>query len=112
MADATRMSEAEVAIRLAERLLLVPGAADRAKDADGGGFLEIAGRGPLFDIDAFLSANKWKQTRQEGKRSWRGIYSCGDKQLHISSTSGEADVLLQLGNRRVVAECKGGPLIK
>jgi hypothetical protein len=112
MPDATRMSEAEVAIRLAERFLMFPGAADHANVAIDGAVVEIAGRGRLFDIDAFLSANKWELTRQEGKRAWHGVYSRGDKQLHISSSSGTADVLLQLGNRRVVAECKGGPLIK
>jgi hypothetical protein len=37
----------------------------------------------------------------------------GKQELHhICSISGTADVVLQLGDRRVVAECKGGPLVK
>lgn len=108
----TRMSEAEVAIRLAERFLTFPGAADHAKVAIDGAVIEIAGRGRFFDIEGFLSANQWKLMRQEGKRPWHGVYSRRGQGLHINSASGTADVLLQLGNRRIVAECKGGPLVK
>jgi hypothetical protein len=111
MLNETRMSEAEVAIRLAERFLTFPGAAGHAKVAIDGAVVEIAGRGLIFDIEAFLSANRWKLVRQEGQRSWHGVYSRREQELHISSASGTADMLLQLGNRRVVAECKGGPLL-
>jgi hypothetical protein len=109
MFNTTRMNEAGVAIRLAERFLMFPGAAARAKIAIDSAVIEIAGRGQFFDIAAFLSANRWKLVRQEGQRSWHSVYARREQQLHINSVSGTADVLLELGNRRVVAECKGGP---
>jgi hypothetical protein len=112
MSSATKMSEAEVAIRLAERFLMFPGAADHAEIAIDGAVIEIAGGGPSFEIETFLAANRWELIRQGGKRPWHGVYSRGGKELRISSKSGTADVVLKLGNRRVVAECKGGPLIK
>jgi hypothetical protein len=34
------------------------------------------------------------------------------QQLHINSKSGTGDVVVQIGQWRVVAECKGGPLVK
>lgn len=112
MQEPTRMSEAEVAIRLAERFLRMPGAGQVAKVAIDGAVIEMKGQNPFFDIATFLSGNRWKLLTQKGTRAWHGVYSRDDQEIHISSTSGAADVVLQLGNRRVVAECKGGPLIK
>jgi hypothetical protein len=111
MASTDRMSEAEVAIRLAERLLQLPGAGSHAEVAIDGAVIEIAGR-RIFDIEGFLATQQWKLARQHGQRSWHGIYGRRLQELHISSASGTADVVLQLGNRRAVAECKGGPLVK
>jgi hypothetical protein len=112
MQQPTRMSEAEVAIRLAERFLRMPGAGQIANVAIDGAVIEMRGQNPFFDIASFLSANGWTLATQKGTRSWHGIYRRENQELHISSTSGAADVVLQLGNRRVVAECKGGPLVK
>ena len=111
MASTDRMSEAEVAIRLAERLLQLPGAGPHAEVAIDGAVVEIAGR-RIFDIEGFLSTQRWKLARQQGQRPWHGIYGRRLQELHVSSASGTADVVLQLGNRRAVAECKGGPLVK
>jgi hypothetical protein len=108
----TRMSEAEVAIRLAERFLNMPGAGPVATVAIDGAVIEMKGQNPFFDIASFLAANGWKQATQKGTRDWHGVYSREKQELHISSTSGAADVVLRLGDRRVVAECKGGPLVK
>ena len=107
-----RMTEGEVAIRLAEYLLTLPGAADTVTIAIDGAVVETVTHGRLFEIEQFLATNGWRAVRQQGKRLWHGAYSRSDKHLHISSTSGIGDVVIQIGNRRVVAECKGGPLVK
>lgn len=106
------MSEAEVAIRLAEYLLSLPNAADQAMVAIDGAVVQTADRGRMFEIEKFLAANRWQLGEQKGKRNWHGAYSRGGKRLNINSISGTGDVVVQIGNRRVVAECKGGPLIK
>jgi hypothetical protein len=107
-----QMSEAEVAIRLAEYLLSLPNAADHATLAIDGAVIASVDRGRIFEIEQFLAANRWQLGQQEGKREWHGAYSRGGKQLHINSIAGTGDVVVQVGNRRVIAECKGGPLIK
>ena len=107
-----RMSEAEVAIRLAEYLLTFPSAADHATVAIDGAVIASADRGRLFEIEEFLSARGWQFGERQGTREWRGSYSRNGKGLSINSVAGTGDVVVQLGNRRVVAECKGGPLVK
>ena len=108
----TRMSEAEVAIRLAEYLLSLPLAADQATVAIDGAVVASVDRGRIFEIERFLATRRWHLSQQQGRREWHGAYSRAGKQLHISSTSGTGDVVVQFGKRRVIAECKGGPLIK
>lgn len=110
--SAARMSEAEVAIRFAERFLTFPGAAAQAMVAIDGAVVEVTDKARFFEIESFLAGNGWKLVRQDGKRPWHGVYARRRQELRISSKSGAADVVLQLGDRRVVAECKGGPLVK
>ena len=96
----------------AERFLRMPRCGPGCEVGIDGAVIEMKGRNPFFDIASFLAARDWSLSAQKGTRPWHGAYTRNDQALHISSTSGAADVVLQLGNRRMVAECKGGPLEK
>lgn len=71
-----------------------------------------ADRSRLFEIEEFLSARGWLLSERQGTREWHGSYSRNGKGLSVNSTAGTGDIVTQLGNRRVVAEFKGGPLVK
>jgi hypothetical protein len=49
---------------------------------------------------------------QEGKNAWQGMYEREGQRLSVHARSGVGDVVARVGEKRVRAECKGGPLIK
>jgi hypothetical protein len=105
------MSEAEVVLRLAEYLLKLPNAASSVEVAIDGAVVKIQEQA-IFDIEGFLTAQGWKQTDRAGRNAWSGTYQRHGKELRLSCRSGEADVIIEVGARRVVAECKGGTLLR
>jgi hypothetical protein len=84
----TRMTEGEVAIRLAEHLLSVSGAADHTTVAIDGAVVEIAGRGRLFEIEQFLATNGWRLTTN--KVSARGMALTHEPRNNFASVQSQA----------------------
>jgi hypothetical protein len=106
-----RMPEAEVSLRLAFHLLDLPGSQRVARVAIDGAQVKV-GRDRIFPIVAFLAETGWTQVRQRGSNAWQGDYVNGDQHLIIHSRPGVGDVVMQVGDQRVRAECKGGPLVR
>jgi hypothetical protein len=110
MLSADRMSEAEVAVRLAQHLVEHPQAAGHADVAIDGAGVSVAGT-MIFALADFLRSPGWEQVEQSGKNLWGGIYRRGHLSLSIHSRSGIGDVVAVVGGQRFVAECKKGPLV-
>ncbi len=106
-----RMSEAEVSLRLAFHLLYLPDSQGAAEVAIDGAQIRVHGD-EIFPIGDFLSEMGWKQAEQRGKNRWQGVYEKDDKWLKIHARSGVGDVVVKVGDKRIRAECKGGPLGK
>jgi len=111
--QADRMSEAEVALRLAEFILSLPGSGAMASVAIDRASIK-AGDAIIFDIGRFMAATGWKQIKapQLGRNAWTGTYRRGDKTVRVHSRTGEGDVVAMVDGRRIVAECKKGPLVR
>jgi hypothetical protein len=110
---ADRMSEAEVALRLADHLLSLPGSGSMASVAINGASVRV-GDSITFDIGRFLARTGWDRTkaRPVGRTAWTGAYSRGEKTIRVHSRPGEGDVIAHVNGRRIVAKCKKGPLIR
>ena len=109
---ADRMPEGEVALLLAEYLLAHPRSGPRVDVAIDGASV-LAHGSVVFDIMAFLNSRDWVQVSPDkGKNDWTGVYSRSDKALCVHSRSGVGDVVCAFGERRVIAECKKGPLTR
>jgi hypothetical protein len=106
-----RMPEAEVSLRLAFHLLARPDSHGVAEVAIDGAQIRVHGA-QVFPISAFLLDMGWRQAEQLGKNAWQGWYVRDDQQVWIHSRSGVGDVVIEVGAKRLRAECKGGPLIK
>jgi hypothetical protein len=104
------MAEAEVALRLTEYLLGLPGAGDEASVAIDGAGVKVHGQ-EVFPVAEYLTAGGWEQTEQRGRNAWAGVYERGGKRMKIHSRSGVGDVVIRCRGRRVVVECKKGPLV-
>jgi hypothetical protein len=111
--QADRMSEAEVALRLAEFILSLPNSGAMASVAIDGASIKV-GDAVIFDIGCFMAAIGWEQIRepQVGRNDWTGAYQRGDKTIRVHSRPGEGDVVATVAGRRIVAECKKGPLVR
>jgi hypothetical protein len=110
---ADRMPEAEVALRLAEFILSLPGSGAMASVAIDGASIKV-GDAVIFDIGRFMIGTGWEQIKepQVGRNVWTGAYRRGDKTIRVHSRSGEGDVVATVDGRRIVAECKKGPLVR
>lgn len=106
-----RMSEAEVAVRLAGFLLSLPDATPTADVAIDGAGVSVGGV-QIFALPEFLTQLGWQQITQSGKNAWSGAYERDGKRLTIHSKSGVGDVVARVNGARIIAECKKGPLIK
>lgn len=106
-----RMSEAEVAVRFAQHLLGLPRAERTVDVAIDGAGVEVGGS-IIFRLADFLEELGWKQVEQRGKNMWSGTYMRDGFQMKIHSRSGVGDVVGQVAGRRIIAECKKGPLVK
>lgn len=111
--QADRMPEAEVALRLANFILSLPGSGAMASVAIDGASIKV-GDAVIFDIGRFMAATGWEQTKepQVGRNTWTGAYRRGDKTIRVHSRPGEGDVVATVDGRRIVAECKKGPLAR
>ncbi len=106
-----RMPEAEVALRLAFFLLSLPDCEGFADVAIDGAQVRVHGA-QVFPIIPFLREEGWEQVKQKGKNPWQGLYQKSDHRLRIHARSGEGDVVVKVGPRRIRTECKGGPRVK
>ena len=62
-----------------------------------------------FNFSRWLERLQFFLAKQEGKNLQGGRYvSASGKEIYISFKSGLGDVVADFGNRRIVAECKGG----
>jgi hypothetical protein len=68
----------------------------------------------IFDIGRFMADTGWEQTKepQVGRHAWTGTYQRGDKTIRVHSRPGEGNVVATVNGRRIVAECKKGPLVR
>lgn len=108
-----RMPEAEVALRLAEFLSERPGFGGHVDVAIDGASVRVGGA-DIFDISGYLALNGWAVMRQtEASRNvWAATYQRGAATMLVHSRSGTGDVVATVGGRRIIAECKKGPLVK
>ncbi|MFC4173721.1 hypothetical protein ACFOYU_16935 [Microvirga sp. GCM10011540] len=111
--SADRMPEAEVALRLAEFILSLSGSGAMASVAIDGASIKV-GDAVIFDIGRFMAGTGWEQIKepQVGRNAWTGSYRRGNKTIRVHSRPGEGDVVATVDGRRIVAECKKGPLIR
>jgi hypothetical protein len=108
-----RMPESEVALRLAEFILSLPGSGTMASVAVDGASIKVRDA-VVFDIGRFMAGTGWEQTKepQIGRNAWTGAYRRGDKTIRVHSRLGEGDVVATVDGRRIIAECKKGPLAR
>jgi hypothetical protein len=107
------MSEAEVALRLAEFILLLPGTGAMASVAIDRASIKV-GDLLVFDIDRFMAGTGWEQTKkpQVSRNAWTGTYRRGDKTIRVHSRPGEGNVVAMIDGRRIVAQCSKEPLAR
>jgi hypothetical protein len=108
-----RMPEAEVALRLAEFILSLPGSGAMTSIAIDGASIKV-GDAVIFDIGRFMAATGWQQIKkpQVGRNAWTGTYRRGDKTIRVHSRPGEGDVVAAIDGRRIGAVCKKGSLVR
>ena len=107
--SADRMPEAEVSLRLAFYLVALETSEKSVEVAIDGASVKLTR--PPFPIVDFLVDNGWVSSRKNTPGKWQGEYRKGKLRLVIHSKPGVGDVVCQVGNRRVRAEVKKGPLI-
>jgi hypothetical protein len=107
-----RMPEAEVSLRFAMYLLSLPAAAQSVSVAVDGAGVRV-GDQQIFDIVSFMAQAGWVQTTHNPRHRnpWTGDYEREGRKLFLHSRPGEGDVVGYVGSRRIVAECKKGPLV-
>jgi hypothetical protein len=108
-----RMPETEVAPRLAAFILSLPNSGAMASVAIDEACIKV-GDGVIFDIGRFMAATGWKQIKepQVGRNAWTGAYRRSDKTIRVHSRPGEGNVVATIDNRRIVAQCTKGPLVR
>jgi hypothetical protein len=110
---ADHMPKAEVALRLAEFILALPGSGAMASVGIDGASIKMD-HAAVFDIGRFLSDIGWEQIKepQVGRSAWNGAYRRGNKTIRVHSRLGVGDVVAHVNSRRIIAECKKGPLVR
>ena len=102
-----------MALRLAGFILSLPKSGAMASVAIDGASIKV-GDAVIFDIGRFMAAIGWEPIKepQVGRNAWTGAYQRGDKTIRVHSRPGEGDVVATVDGRRIVAECKKGPLVR
>jgi hypothetical protein len=110
---AGHMSEAEVALRLAEFILSLSGSGAMASVVIDRASITV-GDALVFDIGRFMAGAGWEQTKkpQVGRNAWTGTYRRGDKTIRVHSRLGEGNVVATIDGQRIVAQCTKGPLVR
>ena len=93
-------TEGSVMIALAIHLL-ESGATDVHLHPDGE-------HGKRYDLKASLEAHGFGHIKTLGTTKYGGVYSRGNQTVTVTIRSGLGDVVSRVGERIVVAECKGG----
>lgn len=108
-----RMPEAEVALRLAEYLSEQPGFSGHVEVAIDGAQVRV-GNSDVFNIVGYLAQQGWAVDRPStsSRNAWATFYRRRSATLEVHSRSGGGDVVTTISGRRVIAECKKGPLVK
>ncbi|RUU28776.1 hypothetical protein EOD08_21225 [Mesorhizobium sp. M6A.T.Ca.TU.002.02.2.1] len=108
-----RMPEAEVSIRLAEYLSELPGFGGHVDVAIDGASISVHGA-EVFDIAGYLRTFGWETHNQDtsSRNVWAATYRRAHATMRIHSRSGVGDVEAVVQGRRIVAECKKGPLVR
>lgn len=108
-----RMPEAEVALRLAEYLSELPGFAGQLDVAIDGASVKVHGE-DVFDIAGYLRASGWELASADARsrNAWAATYKRSGATMRVHSRSGVGDVEALVSGRRVIAECKKGPLVR
>jgi hypothetical protein len=103
------MPEAEAALRLAFFLLGSPGCAPEIEVNMDGAQVSV-GKKTIFPVREFLLDSGWQLVTPIGSRDWQGIYQNGVRRIIVRSQTALGDVIAKVGNHRLRAECKKGPL--
>ncbi|MDE3796461.1 hypothetical protein I7G59_03835 [Sinorhizobium meliloti] len=107
------MPEAEVSLRLAGYLTELPGFGGHVDVAIDGASVKVHGE-EVFNISGYLLANRWQLVTADAKsrNTWAATYRRDNATMRVHSQSGVGDVEAIVSGRRVVAECKKGPLVR
>lgn len=107
-----RMPEAEVSIRLAEYLSELDGFDGHVDVAIDGASVAVQGA-VIFDIASYMRTYGWSLIAgsSTGKNAWAATYGRNGATMKVHSHPGKGDVVASIGGRKVIAECKKGPLI-
>ena len=110
---ADRMSEAEVALRLAAFILSLPHSGAMASVAIDGSSIKV-GDAIVFDIGRFMAGAGWEEIKvpQFGWNARTGAYRRNDKTIRVHSRPSEGDVVATIDRRRIIARCGKGPLVR
>ena len=103
-----RMPEVEVSLRLAFYLVALKTSKKIVKVAIDGASVKLTR--PPFSIMEFLAGNGWVPSKENAPGKWQGEYQKDKLRLVIHSKPDVGDVVCHIGNRRVWAEVKKGPL--
>lgn len=95
-----RLSEAAVMLAFAN-YLFDQGATEVTINPDGM-------HGKQFKIRDWLLGNGYTHESSHGRTDYGGMYVNGSRRLRVWLRAGQGDVSGMVGNRNVVAECKGG----
>ena len=108
-----RMPEAEVAIRFAEYISEQVGFGGHVDVAIDGASVSVGGS-EVFDLAGYLKAYGWHvhEWNAGSRNAWAATYRRGSATMRIHSTPGMGDVEARVRGKRVIAECKKGPLVK
>jgi hypothetical protein len=110
--SADRMPQTEVALRLAEFILSLPGSGAMASVAIDEAIIRV-GDVAVFGIGRFMAGTGWEAIKEPkvGRNAWTGAYRRGDKTIRVHSRPGGGDVIATVDGRRIVVECTKGPLV-
>lgn len=95
-------SEAAVMLAYAVHLLIANSALRRVEIHPDGE------HGKQFDIRSWLKRQGYDLVKPEGSTSYGGVYSNGERVIHVSLKPGLGDVVAETDRYKIVAECKGG----
>ena len=72
------------------------------------------GSAGIFDLGRFMASTGWKPIKEPPvhRNAWACSYRRADKTIWVHSRRGMGDVIAQVNGRRIIAECRNGPLLR